>query len=180
MRIKDEVKYLHCKKQNLYRKIYKLHLQLADSWSGLWPHIQYIIEDKLQKEFNPRYKNLDNKLRRLAQQQTKPKTPKRDFYPRVVNLTYIHFSAPEITILEKGPKYNIHSKLKNWLRTLALEAETAISHVPPQDREVYRKLAAERINTLKENNQNPQTHHTHTQNLKSSRTSKQNSQTTTP
>jgi len=52
---------------------------------------------------------------------------------RVVNLTDIHFSASETTILEKGPKYNIHRKPKNWLQTLALEAETAITHLPPQE-----------------------------------------------
>jgi len=49
----------------------------------------------------------------------------------------IHFSVPELTIVEKGPKYNIHSKPKNWLKTLALEAETVITHLPPPEREVY-------------------------------------------
>ena len=52
MRIKDEVRYLHCKKQRLNRQIYQAHLQLADSWSGFWPHIQSTIEDKLQTELN--------------------------------------------------------------------------------------------------------------------------------
>jgi len=72
----------------------------------------------------------------------------------------IPFSEPEITVLQKGPKYNIHSKPKNWLQTLALEAEAAITHLPPSEREVYRKLAAECINTLQENKRLP-----HAQNI---------------
>jgi hypothetical protein len=34
----------------------------------------------------------------------------------------------EIDLLNEGPKYNLHYKLKNWTKTLALEAETAISY----------------------------------------------------
>jgi hypothetical protein len=43
---------------------------------------------------------------------------------------------------------------------LALEAEISIAHLPPSDREVYRKLTAERINTLQINNP-PHTHNIH-------------------
>jgi hypothetical protein len=46
-------------------------------------------------------------------------------------MTDISFSEPEMTILQKGPKYNILSKPKDWLQTLALEAETAITLLPP-------------------------------------------------
>jgi len=49
-------------------QIYNLYLQLADSWSNFWPHIQRAIDEKLQKEFNLSYKTLDNKLARLTQQ----------------------------------------------------------------------------------------------------------------
>lgn len=61
-----------------------------------------------------------------------------------------------MTLLQKAHKYNIHSKQKNWLQNLALEAETAITQLPTTDRDVYRKLVAERINTLQRNcNPNP-------------------------
>jgi len=70
------------------------------------------------------------------------------------------FSEQEMSLLQKGPKCNIHTKSRNWIQKLALEAETTISHLPPTDREVYRKLMAERISTLQKNN-NPYTH-THT------------------
>jgi len=139
VRIKDEVTYLHRKKQSLKMQIYNLHLQLANSWLKFWPHIQRAIDEKLQKEFSLRYKTLNNKLARLAQQQTSTKTPKHSFYPRVVNMTDISFSEPKMTILQKGLKYNTHSKPKDWLQTLALQAETAITLLPQSEREVYRK-----------------------------------------
>jgi hypothetical protein len=52
MTIKDEIRYLHCKEQNLNRQIYNLHLQLAESWTAFWPHIQRAIEDKFQGELS--------------------------------------------------------------------------------------------------------------------------------
>jgi len=97
-------------------------------------------------------------------QKTKPSSPrtnkspptKTKFLP-VINSTDIAFSEQELALLQKGPKYNLHNKPKNWIQNLALEAETAIAHLLSTDREVYRKITAERINTLQLNN--PQ--HTH-------------------
>jgi len=49
-------------------------------------------------------------------------------------MTDIHISEPEMALQQKDPKYNLHSKPKNWFQNLALEAETAISHLhPPQN-----------------------------------------------
>jgi hypothetical protein len=69
-----------------------------------------------------------------------------------------------MTILQKGPKHNTHIKPKNWIQTLALKAEMAITRLPPSEREVYRKITAERINILQENNKSTYTH-THTHNV---------------
>jgi len=80
------------------------------------------------------------------------------FYPRVVNNTNIPFTRSKTTLLQKGLKYNLHAKSKNWIQNLALEAETAISLLPTNEREVYRKLVADHIATL--NQKNP-THNTH-------------------
>jgi hypothetical protein len=65
-----------------------------------------------------------------------------------------------MSLLQKCPKYNLHIKPKNWIQNPALEAETTISHLPPSDRDVYRKWTEERISTLKKN---PLHTHTHTQ-----------------
>jgi exonuclease III len=73
---------------------------------------------------------------------------KHTFHPRVINNTNITFSDTEMALLQKGPKYNLHSKKKNWLRNLALEAETAVTQLPITDRKFYRKLIADRTDTL--------------------------------
>jgi ribosomal protein RSM22 (predicted rRNA methylase) len=63
-------------------------------------------------------------------------------------------------LLQKGLKYNIHAKKKNWLQTLALEAKTAITQLPSNEREVYRKLVADRKDTLQRQNSPNPNHYT--------------------
>jgi hypothetical protein len=105
-----------------------------------------------------RYQTLDNKIKCLTQQQTHTHLLKKNFYPRVVNMTDISFLEPEVALLQKSPKYNLHDKPKDWIQTLVLEAETAISRLPTTEWEVYRKMTAERINTLQNNNKHPPPH----------------------
>ena len=69
IRIKDEIKFLHTKKQRLNTQIYHLHMTLANNWN-LWQHIHHTTEDKLQKEIRTRYQNLDKTLKQLTQSQT--------------------------------------------------------------------------------------------------------------
>jgi len=59
--IKDEIKYLHTRKQKLNTLIYHQHLNLANTWKNFWQHIHLTIEDKLQTEIQSRYLNLDKK-----------------------------------------------------------------------------------------------------------------------
>ena len=91
----------------------------------------HMIEDRLKIEIREKYKKLDKKLNHLSQQQSRITQPHHKFYPRTINTTDINFSEQEMTLLEKGPKYNLHSKPKDWIRNLALEAETAITQLPP-------------------------------------------------
>jgi hypothetical protein len=71
---------------------------------------------------------------------------------------YSHkISDREYNLLNKGPKYNLHTIRPNWLTDLALEAETAIMQLP--DIEFHRKRVTERIETLHKDG--PQTHSKH-------------------
>jgi len=133
LRIKDELKYLYSKKQQLNLQIYHLHILLANTWWIPWPLVSHTIEEKLRRAMKPTYDNLNQKLNKLTQSKTKTPTPPNTFFPRVINNTSIQFTHNEQKLLEKGPKYNIHSRKKNWLTTLALEAETAITHLPLSD-----------------------------------------------
>jgi hypothetical protein len=57
-------------------------------------------------------------------------------------------------------RYNLHTKKKNWIQNLALEAETAITQVPTNEREVYRKLVADLIEKLQQQHNSHPTHST--------------------
>jgi hypothetical protein len=55
-RIKDEIRFLYCKKQNLNQQLYKLHLHLADTWSSIWPYIQSTIDWNKSHSFEKLHK----------------------------------------------------------------------------------------------------------------------------
>ena len=158
IRIKDEIRYLYAKKQQINLKLYHLHLTLANTCGGWWPYIQHTIEEKLRKETDSKYKTLEKKLQNLTHAQKEIPQPQHTFHLRVVNNTEIPFSNKEMELLRKGLKYNTHIKKKNWIQTLALELEKAITQLPANERDVFRKLVAERVQILKQ--QNP-THNTH-------------------
>ena len=81
---------------------------------------------------------------------TQTSTPKyfKTFYPRVINNTAIKFTGDELSLLNKGLKYNLNYKNKNWIKTLALETETAITQLPVQEQDYIRILAAHSLRKL--------------------------------
>jgi hypothetical protein len=93
--------------------------------------------------------------------QTQTPHEKCPFYPRVVNHTDISFSNTEISLLQKGPKYNVYAQKRNWIQNLELEAETAITQLPTNERGTYRKIVAYHLHTLQQNNNSNPTHDTH-------------------
>ena len=116
-RIRDEIKYLHSKKQQLNLQIYNLHLLLADTWDKAWPYIQHVIEGNLQEEMKTRYKKLDRKLINLTQAQTITPKQNHTFYPRVVNNTDITFTDHEISLRKKGPNTTCTPNSKTGYKT---------------------------------------------------------------
>jgi hypothetical protein len=148
IRIKDELKHLHIKKQDLNRKLYHQHLTLANFWGNSWNYISDTINERLNKQTQPRYKGLEAKLRNLSRKQTRTPPSNHPFFPRLINNTSITFSDTELKLLEKGTKYNLHYKPKNWLTNLALEAETAVSLLPTADRDMYRKQVSDHLQKL--------------------------------
>jgi hypothetical protein len=62
-----------------------------------------------------------------------------------MNNTNIDFTPHELALLNKGLKYNLHYKQKQWVKTLAMEAETALGQLPLLEQEpiryqVYRNI----------------------------------------
>jgi hypothetical protein len=115
IRIKDEIKYLHTKKQTLNQQPYYLHVDLANMYGDDWNHIQTTTETELSKEMKAKYKTLNQKPDLLTKNQTKTPQKPHTFHPRVFNNTNIRFSKGEAALLQKGLKYNPHSKPKKWI-----------------------------------------------------------------
>jgi len=112
MRIKEELKFPLKKKEMLNREVYRRHLQVAQEWSSWWDVIHESTLQEINTEMDRKYKRMDDKTKRLTQNQAqKPKTD-TNFYPRVVNNTSIKFSDEEMELLNKGLKYNLGSKPK--------------------------------------------------------------------
>jgi hypothetical protein len=108
-----------------------------------------------------KYKSLDNKIAHLrkTQNQDTDQLPNKDnsfeFYPRVTNLTDIQFSDTEMTLLRKGLKYNIRPPQKQWIKTLAIEAETAVHLLPHPDQHPIRYQVAKTLDKLITEAKNP-------------------------
>jgi len=151
MRVRQEIKFLYMKKQKLKKKLYYLHLNAANTWGSTWYYIQDTIEAKLNKLISEKYEKLGKKLQMLTQEQTVAPKTHHSFYPRVVNKSNITFTNDEVTLLNKGLKYNLHRKKGKWLTNLALEAEKAINLLPFTDREYYRKQVSNHVTQLQQN-----------------------------
>jgi hypothetical protein len=72
--------------------------------------------------------NYERKNKLMFIQIEKPDNTKK-FYPCVINKTDIIFSNDELLLLNKALKYNLDHKHKKWVRTRALQDETAINQL---------------------------------------------------
>jgi len=89
------------------------------------------IQESINLEMEKKYKAMDDKINKLMQNQTYKPSTSMNFYPRVVNKTNITFSNDELELLNKGLKYNLRKKQKQWISNLALEAEMTVTLLPP-------------------------------------------------
>jgi hypothetical protein len=120
---------------------------------GLWDHISCKVTDIISKELEIKRKNQLRKLEALKKVHGSSQAGRThsNFYPRVVNNSTIKFKTPEITPLEKGLKYNLHRKPKNWMEKIAVEAETAINNVDVIKQDHLRHTVAEHLAKIQRN-----------------------------
>jgi hypothetical protein len=97
---------------------------------------------------NNKYRTMDLKLKRLAQNRKKLDAQTHTFFPRIMNKTIITFTQEEENLLRKDLKYNLHQKSKTWINTLAFEAETAVTLLPIQIQDPLRYQIARNIEHL--------------------------------
>ena len=154
IRIKNEIKFLYKKKEQLNTQLYYKHLQNANTWQKTWNIIEDTINEKLQHEMKTTYLKQQQKLKNMEKSHTTT-TKHNTNYTRVKNCTNTNFTQDEIQLLSKGLKYNLHYKNKKWIETLALEAETAITKLDITEQSYYRHVIAKQIKDIS-NNKNTQ------------------------
>jgi hypothetical protein len=92
--------------------LYKIHLQAVQEWCRTWYSILDSVNEAISQELNKKYKTRDDKLNKFVLRYENLSTVV--FYPGVVNKTNITFTDEELTLLNKGLKYNL-----NYKQTLA-------------------------------------------------------------
>ena len=157
MRVKDELKFLHKKKETLNRALYRCDLQTAQEWGTYWNCIHEYILHRVNTDTEKKYKTMDDKIR-LIQNTTRKQRTDVSFYPRVVNNTNTEFSEEELNLLNKGLKYNLVKKPKRWINNLAFEAEAAITMLPPSEQDYTRHQVAKNLGRLYQQQKQQNTH----------------------
>jgi hypothetical protein len=137
------------KKNKLNRQLLTLQLRNAQDWGNLWNIIYNDTQESINLIMDKKYRTLNNKLHKLEEIQPLNIKHHRIFYPRVANNTNITFTPEELILLNKGLKYNLSFKKKNWIESLALEAsETAISLLLTREQEHTRFRVAHNVRQL--------------------------------
>lgn len=62
MCIKNELKFLYKKKQNINKELYRAHLHNAYTWNSIWEIIKEKINDKLEPLMRKKYENINKKI----------------------------------------------------------------------------------------------------------------------
>jgi hypothetical protein len=62
IRIRNELKFLYKKKQNVNNQLYSIHLEAVAYWDRSWKVIEDSIYEKLKSEIDKKYVSLNKKL----------------------------------------------------------------------------------------------------------------------
>jgi hypothetical protein len=152
LRIKNLITFLYKKKQQLNTQLYQAHIHNANIWQQTWGNIKQSVDQKLQQEMKKVYMKQQQKIANMIKTQTTVITNNNTNYTSVENRTNTQFTHEEIQLLNKGLKYNLHHKNEKWIETLALEAETAISHLDTTEQNYYRHAVARKLKDISRNN----------------------------
>ena len=117
----------------------------------------YTIFDSTKEVIQKKYKAIEMILQTILRTLIKqPKNTNR-FYPRVMNKSNIEITNYELTLFNEVLKYNLNHKQKYWIKTFALEAETAITQLPRHEQDhIHYKVAHYITRLYKQNKRNTQ------------------------
>jgi hypothetical protein len=90
-----------------------------NTWGKTWNIIIQNITDKINNIIKIKYNN-NKEIHEVRN---------KNFYKGTENLTNVTFIDNRTQLLSKGLKYNLHYKQNNWIKTLAIEADTGINNL---------------------------------------------------
>lgn len=130
-RIKNEIKFLHKKKEYLNRVLYDLHLQSAIVFGKFWETVYDICNERINKMMENKYETLNKKLVNLIGSSALH-TPNNEPIPKtnnkIVNLTKLDLTEKEVEVLELGYKHNYPpDNITQTMDTLAIETQHIIN-----------------------------------------------------
>jgi hypothetical protein len=121
----------------------------ANIWGNVWTIISDNIDSTLDSAMKLKYNHINNKLNKLKEDNiVHTQQSEHVFYQRIEKLSNITFSNEETALLSKGLKYNLHYKQKNWIRTLAIEADAAINLLNPHEQAYMRQAVTKNLRKL--------------------------------
>jgi predicted RND superfamily exporter protein len=65
IRIKNEIKFLYKKNQQINKEFYVNHLYNVNHWQNIWIHIEQNINTKLRLEIETKIKNQNKKIHNI-------------------------------------------------------------------------------------------------------------------
>ena len=92
MRIRDEIRLLYKKKQQLNNTLYKIHLKAAQEWGNAWYIILDSIIDSTNNEIESNYRTIDNKLNELSKVQNQKNEFQKKKAIELVALNYVNYN----------------------------------------------------------------------------------------
>jgi hypothetical protein len=150
-RINQEIKFLHCEKQNLNQQLYHIHLKCAHYCKGMRQHIQNSINSRLKDIMDTLYQKLIKKLDTPTKHtQVTHNTEKNThtFHSRLVNLTNIKFTKEQINTLTLGFNYAIEKDPKYRINELIIGTQNAIRHLDSKIQNTFRHLATKKVKQI--------------------------------
>jgi hypothetical protein len=134
IRLKDEIKFLYMKKEKQKNDLYRIQLKAANELGNTWYTILDSIHESINQELERKYKTIEEKLKKKSCTYLEKKIDNMgNFHPRVINKTFTNY---ELTLPHKGLKILIIN-INNWIKTLSVESETAITQLPISEKTTY-------------------------------------------
>lgn len=146
-----EIKLLYIKKNTINEQLYKLHLEAAHLFRNEWSLINNDIQIKLKTELDKKYVTLNKKIEKLLLKQNENEAKSHNhnhnikFFPRVVNLSSPNLTPEENSILELGYKHDLTPHIIEKIKSITIDAETALAKYDLSQQESLRNQIANNL-----------------------------------